>query len=228
MGLSKNEKTKGRIVTHHNGAFYYWRELIENRNLTSPFNVVHVDAHADLGLGDAGVGWPDVFKKLLVFPPSKRIQIEYLPEIKRPSVGDYLIYAIACRWISSLTYVPHPTKDGDDILACILKYRPPKGNMSDGYSYFWERDDDEITVNIQLPYNQFDDLSDICDIDNPDKQASYIANSLLEPKVSFTVAQFDSIRYKRGFFDYVVFSQSPNFTPSSADYIMKLKKDYII
>ncbi len=230
LGLSKKKKTMGRIVTHHNEAFYYWRELIEDGALIPPFNVVHVDAHADLGLGLAGAGWPDVFKKLLALPPAVRSYLENLPEIRKPSVGDYLIYAIACRWINTLTYVPHPTENGGDFLAYILEYLPSKDNPSDGFSYFEGLNDDEakVTVNIQLPYNSVDNLSAIYDIDHPDRQAAYIANSLLEPKVPFTIAEFDSIQYKPGSFDYLLFSQSPNFTPVSADYIMELINNYIV
>ena len=51
LGLSKEIKIKGKIVTHHNEALYYWRKLIQEYSLSIPFEVVHIDSHADLGLG---------------------------------------------------------------------------------------------------------------------------------------------------------------------------------
>lgn len=47
IGLKK-EKIKGRIFRHHHEAFYFWRELILEGYLEVPFDVVHIDAHADL------------------------------------------------------------------------------------------------------------------------------------------------------------------------------------
>ena len=51
LGLSKETKIKGKIVIHHNEALYYWRTLIQEKRLFAPFEVVHIDSHADLGLG---------------------------------------------------------------------------------------------------------------------------------------------------------------------------------
>ena len=51
LGLSKDRKIKGRIVTGHNEALFFWQELITKESLETPFEVVHIDSHADLGLG---------------------------------------------------------------------------------------------------------------------------------------------------------------------------------
>jgi hypothetical protein len=47
-------KLPGIVVEHHAELFARWREGIEAGWLTQPFEVVHVDGHADLGLGDSG------------------------------------------------------------------------------------------------------------------------------------------------------------------------------
>ena len=53
LGLSKEHKIPGRIVCGHNESLYFWEELIEKGKLKEPFDVIHVDSHADLGLGCA-------------------------------------------------------------------------------------------------------------------------------------------------------------------------------
>ena len=69
-GLSDQEPVNGRLVTHHHEAFYYWRELIQKGELTTPFEVVHVDAHADLGMGDPN--WDYLVSEVLQRAPSDR------------------------------------------------------------------------------------------------------------------------------------------------------------
>lgn len=49
LGLSKTNKIPGRIVKGHNAALFFWEELINIKRLSDPFDVVHVDSHADLG-----------------------------------------------------------------------------------------------------------------------------------------------------------------------------------
>jgi len=105
--LSKNNKIKGRIVKKHHEAFYFWRELIEKNELKTPFEVIHIDAHADLGLGDYSYKY--IMEELLHKSVEKRTDPENMSE------GNYLAFSIANRWISELTYVTHP-KGGDDLL----------------------------------------------------------------------------------------------------------------
>ena len=53
LGLSTNSKIKGKIVQNHHEALYYWNDLVSIEALRAPFEVIHVDSHADLGLGFA-------------------------------------------------------------------------------------------------------------------------------------------------------------------------------
>ena len=53
-GFSKVSPIEGRIVDHHDEAFDFFFELIQNGNLIIPFEIVHIDAHSDLGFGDCG------------------------------------------------------------------------------------------------------------------------------------------------------------------------------
>lgn len=44
-------KYKGEIFPEHIGVFHAIRELVSRTYLSTPFDIVHIDAHADLGLG---------------------------------------------------------------------------------------------------------------------------------------------------------------------------------
>ena len=60
----------GRMVAGHNKALFFWQELIENKSLETPFEVVHVDSHADLGLGY--LSWTHILDYLLQYPVGER------------------------------------------------------------------------------------------------------------------------------------------------------------
>jgi hypothetical protein len=49
--LSPSHRVPGRFVVHHDRAFDFWKELVARHR--AQIDLVHVDAHADLGLGDA-------------------------------------------------------------------------------------------------------------------------------------------------------------------------------
>ena len=107
--ISKENKIKGRIIKKHHEAFYFWKELIHKNELTTPFEVVHVDAHADLGLGD--MSYKYIMEELLHKPVNERDS----PNPKHICEGNYLAFSIANRWIGKLTYITHP-KGGNDLL----------------------------------------------------------------------------------------------------------------
>ena len=69
LGLSKGNKIRGRVVAGHNESLFFWRELIEKGELTTPFDVIHVDSHADLGLGYRS--WAHILDYLLKLPTPK-------------------------------------------------------------------------------------------------------------------------------------------------------------
>ena len=69
LGLSKGNKIRGRVVAGHNESLFFWRELIEKGELTTPFDVIHVDSHADSGLGYRT--WAHILDYLLKLPTPK-------------------------------------------------------------------------------------------------------------------------------------------------------------
>ena len=64
LGLSKQNRIRGRVVAGHNESLFFWRELIEKGDLSTPFDVIHVDSHADLGLGYSS--WTHILDYLLL------------------------------------------------------------------------------------------------------------------------------------------------------------------
>ncbi len=208
LGLSKITKIQGKIVTHHHEALYYWRDMIKSLKITIPFEVIHVDSHADLGLGFSS--WVFIFEKLLGMEVERRADIEnysnLFTEYKMPDIGDYLLYALAFRWISKLTYICNPTECGNDYLPYILK------------------DCKEPNDKIQLPYNN---KYPATVLNYPERRRKYLDTSILEPEIPFEIIdKVNDVRYK-GDFDIITFSISPNYTPKEADFIIQIIKEYI-
>lgn len=216
LGLSKENKIKGRIVSGHNEALWLWKELIHDKRLTTPFEVVHVDSHADLGLGYSS--WTYILNSLLSYPPEERPShpryIDCFGKVCEEGIGDYLLFAIAYRWISKIIYCGNPCGDCNDYLWDTLK----------GFNenYIW---DDPVENTIQLLHNpemdfpQFDDSLSV--------KQKYIDNSKKEPDVSLLIIPtIEDVNFD-GKFDFAVLAQSPNYTPESADFIINIFREYI-
>lgn len=217
LGLSKHNKIRGRIVSGHNKALLYWKELIATKKLVAPFEVIHVDSHADLGLGFLSHQY--ILNALLGFSVEKRpLHNQYINssgDFCEESIGDYLLFAIAYRWISRLTYCANPKGDKNDYLWCTLKN-------------FEETDVDESPTSktIQLLYNPNMDLPKRND--TMATKNDYLRKSIKEPEVPFLIIPtIDDVKFG-GDFDFAVMAQSPNYTPASADFIMDVFREYII
>ncbi len=207
LGLSKEIKIKEKIVTHHNEALYHWRKLVQEYRLSVPFEVVHIDSHADLGLGYPS--WVFILDSLLSVPVEERIKIENYGDIfekyYEPSIGDYLLFALAFRWISKLVYVCNPTDMGNDYVWMILK---------DGI---------ESNDKIQLAYNK--EMKAVEIASNTEK---YYATAYWEPEVNFEIVRrVEDVSYN-GDFDYIIFYVSPNYTLAAADFIIDIMREYIM
>lgn len=216
LGLSVQNKKRGRVVVGHNESLYFWKELIRKEKLTIPFEVVHIDSHADLGLGYSS--WSYIIKYLLQHPVEERPQYnKYLNcdgEISEEGIGDYLLFAIAYRWISKITYCANPNGEKNDYLWETLK--------DFHENYIWDK---PVTNTIQLVCNpnmkcpNFGDSSFV--------KKKYLDGGIKEPEVPLLIIPtIEDVKFN-GDFDYVVLAQSPNYTPSSADYIINIFREYI-
>jgi len=216
LGLSVNHRIKGRIVHGHNEALFFWKELIQKGQLVAPFEVVHVDSHADLGLG--GCAWRHILDFILQYPAAERpIHNRYIDcwgNMKEEGIGDYLLFAIAYRWISKLIYCANPNGDKNDYLWDILKdfYEAP----------IWDKPVENIIQLVCNPDMEFPAY------DDPErKKKKYLEAGIREPEVPMLIIPtIDDVK-SLGNFDFVVMAQSPNYTPASADFIMDIFREYI-
>jgi hypothetical protein len=121
-GLSNKRPLLGKFVTHHDEVFFDLRAKIDQKRITPGFEVVHVDAHADLGFDD--FSWKYIMTDLLGKSLSER---KYPKQTGRCGLncGNYLAFAIACRWIGKLVYVHHPHTEGNDFMLLHMKNFDP-------------------------------------------------------------------------------------------------------
>lgn len=201
LGLSKVHKIKGRIVKGHNESLFFWQELIENSLLTTPFSVVHIDSHADMGCGSMGLIF--VLDELIFCQQNIRPRccsnFEVNGRFYDIDIGDYLLFAIAFGWIADITYCANPNNDPGDIPPQILRKKLP--------DYKFEV---PITSTIKLRPLESEQQNNI---DESEVQLRIL------PKI-------ENVNYD-GDFNYVVLAQSPNYTPKESDYILDIFREYI-
>ena len=111
LGLSALHPIPGIIMETHDCALRYWKDRMDCGALSKPFSVVHVDAHADLGIGKPGPGF--VLNNVLGIPPETRDVFDRYYEQKQLDEANYLLFALAFRWINALTLVRQPFSKPD-------------------------------------------------------------------------------------------------------------------
>ena len=121
LGLSKNNRIPGRIVVGHNESLFFWEELINKGILSDPFEVIHVDSHADLGLGCFSSSFLlSDFLSLKTETRRKIRDFEFDGKIEEINIGDYLLWAIAYSMISKITYCANPYVPKNDYIWVTL------------------------------------------------------------------------------------------------------------
>jgi hypothetical protein len=190
-------RTPGFVVEHHDEVFPLWREALNQGILSTPFHVTHVDAHADLGMGDTGYVY--LLGELLFAPVEER---------RNPTLGDggmdfgnWLLFALANRWIADLTLV-----------YC-------DGGGSDVFSWHME-DFDHSASNLQLKAINASDIKKWVGHGNPPVQS-------LEPPVPFRQCRWDSFQAGAPY-DLVCLSRSPSYTPETSDDLFELIRNRFI
>ena len=195
--LRPSRRVPGRFVVHHDKAFDFWKELVARHQ--TQIDLIHVDAHADLGFGDAS--WVHIVSELLHQPPDQRTDP---PRGSRfLNAGSYIAYALAARWIASMTYVYHP-KAGDDLPTIYLENNdsaPPNHIQLKAY-------DAQVITSFRV------------EMPKPEEALS------LEPVVPFTKVTIPQFNADRSF-QYALLCQSPGFTPVTADALIPVLGDYI-
>jgi hypothetical protein len=198
-GLSAEEPLPGFACRQHKEVFFHWRRMLREGSLRAPFEVIHVDAHSDMGLGNNSCLY--IAEDLLAQPVDKR----RVPTSQDSwALGDcnFIAYALACRWIGKLTYVHHPDFV-DDVQWMHMKDFSTKSGFVQ-----MKRFEPGFTEGLQT----------FLDVKNIPFEA--------EPDIPFDVTPRSEFRCG-GKPDYVFIAQSPNYTPPSADRLFERMKEFI-
>jgi hypothetical protein len=191
-------KLPGAVVEHHGQMFERWRSAIRSGELTTPFHVTHVDAHADLGLGDAG--YIPLVTNLLYRDPADRDGGTERPE--GLGDGNFLAFAIANRWISTLDYV-HNDGGGGDLLTLHMR----------------DCDNDADSVELKAMSRE--------EMDRWLYRRAEPRWDRVEPRVPFRQLRWDQFAADEPY-DAVCLCRSPGFTPASSDELFDLiRKQFI-
>ena len=110
-GLSSEHPVPGAIFDTHDKALEYWSEHIFDGSLTAPFEVVHVDTHSDLAFGPPGTNF--VLNVVLSRHPDIRADIAAYKKAVELDEANYLLFALAFRWVDKLSYVRNPKSHQD-------------------------------------------------------------------------------------------------------------------
>lgn len=194
--LSKENKILGRIIKDHDKAFYFWEELIKEKNIEVPFQVTHVDAHTDLKAGYPSNALNYILGDLLHLPISRRLK-----EFNRSEMGpaNYLSFAIACGFFNKVELVIHPDFDYCDLPTLFFK----EGNVDTSILEM------KAYEKKAIEYSNFN-----CPVHK-------------DPEIPFQIIRYEQFQ-SHYYYDYLVFCQSPGYTPKTADFMIEVIKDYII
>jgi hypothetical protein len=203
-GLSDISPIKGKYFIHHVEVFHFLRELQESNNFDLKFKIDHVDAHADLGTGDASYKY--ISTEILTLPLRDRAYPKKINGWEGLSSGNFLAFAIACRWIESLTYI-NETDPGDCQLFNLKNVLDP----NDG---------------IQLRQFSSQQMDQILRTGDMHVYSWTLSPLSIEPLVPFNVLDHKNFQ-SDCIYDYVFLTQSPGFTPPASDELIPLIKRYM-
>jgi len=182
-----SDRLPGFVTENHAQLFPRWREAIAAGVLESPFSVTHLDAHADLGLGDNGYTY--LMTSLLYEPVAERqFPAEGMSGLNE---GNFLLFAIACRWVADLTYVFGDGGGGDELPYAFEGFHRPADRL-------------QLAA---MPKRELDKL--LHRLGDP-------VADLIEPAVPYQSTRWESFQAAEPF-DFICLTRSPLYTPTTAD-----------
>jgi hypothetical protein len=202
LNLSTHRRTPGMVFETHDQIFGFFTSskcLLNNRRT----NLVHVDAHADLGMGSCCYTY--IFEELLHLPVLER---------RKPrrggwdglSEGTILPFLIANQWINSIEFVSPPQWD-----------EPPH---QDDIPHYWFRNGDITSGVIELravPPGSC--VRNLHKIEN-------IPALHYEPPVAFRRTPSPEYHADQQF-DMVFLIRSPSYAPKTADPLIPIIQEYL-
>ena len=109
--LSAARPAPGAVFETHDRALDFWQAMLEAGRLGAPFRVVHVDAHSDLGIAPPRAAFVEA--SVLCRPPDRRCDIPRYRRENHLTEANYLLFALAFRWIGRLDNVRNPMSRPD-------------------------------------------------------------------------------------------------------------------
>jgi hypothetical protein len=196
-GLSTKDLLPGVFVEQHDSAYDELANIYERHG---PIDLTHVDGHADLGMGDPS--WVYMHKVLLQLPMAQRGSP--LRGNDGMNLGSWLVYVAAAGWLKQVTFV-HPHEGANDL--------PPL--------YF--RNADPSTRILELKrYDQADLGSSTPDYE----KLSKVAPAQTDPEIPFKTVTLDAFMAPATF-NFCLLCQSPSYTPTSADALIPIIREYV-
>ncbi len=177
--------------------------MIASDQLRIPFHLTHVDSHADMGMGDASSGYimAELLHRNLRPTHPKRDGHDGLLE------GNFISFALACQWISSIDYVHHPRMLKQncglhDIPNCLFRDNDPNCGViqlkklpSESYP-------------SHRHWTEFQPLA-------------------LEAEVPIQFIDLDSFQANASF-SFIFAATSPKYTPATSDSLIDVIREFII
>lgn len=198
LGLSTTARVPARVASTHDVAFETWKASVAAGQLIAPFDVVHVDNHADLGMGDAG--WHYLTTELLHQDPSTWTD----PRRGAVEEGNYLTFAIAAGWVRSVLYVAPPCRFAED-----GQYRREDRIAA----YFREGDPDSGVLALPVYARGAAAMGRL----KPERHL---------PAIPFVTRHAGEVRITEPF-DAAFVAQSPRYTPATADALLPVIERYL-
>ena len=93
--MGRNTNHRGIHVRDHDSAYHVIEYLVHNEAASVVLH--HIDAHADLGMGDAG--WSYLLNEWLWLTTPRSVPQE-------PTLGNWLAFVAANQWLEEVEFVP--------------------------------------------------------------------------------------------------------------------------
>ncbi|NJK32250.1 MAG: hypothetical protein HC927_07490 [Deltaproteobacteria bacterium] len=195
--LSTLTPVRGISIRHHDAAFEVLRALAKKGSI----NFVHMDAHADLGLGDLS---------------HEYLLTDWIRDCTRAptrgwrglNLGSWLAFAAAAQLVSKITFVPHePLSSGDPSDIHPLYAHNPRPAAAQELRFCPLTKTELHEIHLRKAYAEMIQRANCTSI--PFNITSRDCFNLLSPP------------------NFVILCQSPNFTPVEADPIFTLARSYI-
>jgi hypothetical protein len=226
-GLCVGAPKPGGVFEEHDELFSAIKSFVQEGRIQTPIDLVHVDAHADLALGQ----WAPIsylLRDLMHRPAAERLD----PILGSGGLnrGSVILFLVATEWLKSLGYVHHPD-DGNDFREFFLEYEMGRDELE--HPDFEQcRDDPRYQKMLAEAPTTGQSYFHIPRLKDPKAVIDLLYVDSTVPRISEKGRRIPFNRVPwREFndpgFDFVFVTRSPGFTPPSADAVFELLCSYV-